>query len=116
MAWSIEKIREYQKEYRKNNREKFQKGSAKWRKKNYKKEQIVCLTTRYRKEILEIKGAKCSCESTENLELHHKTYYLKPTWNKEKTVKKLAKNIDVLCRTCHRKLHCKKKIAVKRFM
>lgn len=56
----------------------------------------------YRKMLLSLLGGKCSlCDSTENLELHHKD------GNRSNND---VRNIQLLCRGCHRvKFHGRKK-------
>ncbi len=106
----IRKRRDYAKNYRKTpkGKEVFRCGQEVWREKNKEKENIKCLTTHYRKEILEAKGNKCKkCGSEEKLEIHHKKYNIKATHNRKKTTKKLIKTTDILCRNCHRKHHRK---------
>lgn len=60
-------------------------------------------------EIFEVKGAKCFiCGIEEDLVVHHKDN--KGTWERGKRLKRFEKNnrltnLEVLCGTCHRRLH-----------
>jgi len=99
-------MKKYGIKYRKTKQ--FKDSTKKWREKNKKKENIKCLTTYYRNEIIKIKKPVCEiCGSNKNIELHHKEYNIKPSRDRNKTIKLLCKNIEILCRNCHRKHHRK---------
>ena len=92
-----EKNRKKRKKHNKENKKEYKVYFQKYYQKHKEKWLARGRSNRFRKDILDYFGNKCSkCETKKDLEIHHITYL------KEANLFKTSK---IFCRKCHRKLH-----------
>ena len=102
------------KKFREEKRDRFNQLMRRVYQRNKTKHYIRTHTNKYRGEILKYFDNKCQqCNSTQNLQIHHKEYMWENTFRYKslnESVELNKKNLSVFCRECHRNIHNSRKI------